>query len=142
MINKTAYICPKCGESKNIAIMAKVWIGLCQDDKTGDLNAVVGSKNVPDNCPDWDGNTSAKCMDCGLDGYLKNFDANYNAEGAQREFIVDVSRIGYGNCDFVVTAKSLAEAEELAIEKAYSEYYSDHSSDYFIENISEYETTY
>jgi hypothetical protein len=56
-----------------------------------------------------------------------------------KKYKVEVIRIGYGFADFVVEAKNESSAMKLAVDQVGSYDYSEKSSDYSIEHISEVE---
>ena len=55
-------------------------------------------------------------------------------EDKTRTFTIPVVRVGYACRDIEVVAETLEEAEELALEEAGNESFSEHTSDYFVED--------
>lgn len=130
------YRCPKCKGNDGLSVVVKQWAALCYNEK-GDFEGTdTDAKTVPDHDQEWDQESAMRC-NCGFTGKARDFNEVAQEETEEeKEYTVSVCRIGYGHTEIDVKARSIAAAENLAIDKAGDISYSEHTSDYVVDTCT------
>jgi hypothetical protein len=80
--------------------------------------------------------TSLEPINSETDDENSSTETHSTVEGAAARYVVSVCRTGYGHRDIEVTARSEAQAVELALDEARNHEYSESSSDYSASGVT------